>query len=48
MRAASGSIPALEPEYNLDREREYDAWIEADRVLSRDEGGAYCSGGRAG
>jgi hypothetical protein len=32
----------------LDREREYDAWIEADRVDSREEGGAYCSGGRAG
>lgn len=48
MRAASGSIPALEPEYNFDRDREYVAWIEADRVDSRDEGGAYCSGGRAG
>ena len=32
----------------MDREREYDAWIEAERVDSRDEGGAYCSGGRAG
>jgi hypothetical protein len=48
VRAASGSIPAREPEYSFDRAREYVAGIEADRVDSRDEGGAYSSGGSGG